>query len=181
MVHVLIVRRRYALTLMDNFQNLLSTTEARLSSAGFRVSRSVALPDGNTADLTASRTAFTWKFFVVLSQHFLLRRASTCSIPEIQSFFDAGFRYGKRINRVPLVRGLQFGYMIIPCVAVENATPELIAYATSRPRKHWSLFEFPVVYDLSSGHTHFYRDTAFWGALYFSDMRSIVESSLVTP
>ena len=165
---------------MDTFQNLVSTAEERLSSTRFCVSRSVALPDGSTADLAASRTAFSWKCFVVLSQHLLLRSLSTCSISELQTFFETGFRYGKHVNRVPLLRGLRFGYMIIPCVAVESATPELIAYATSCPRKHWSLFEFPVVHDLSSGQTYFYRETGAWGALFFSDMRSIVESSIAT-
>jgi hypothetical protein len=162
---------------MDKFPSLISSAEARLSSTGFRASRSVELPDGSTADLAASRTAFSWKGLVVLSQHFLLRRAPTCTAADLQAFFETGFRYGQRINRVPLLRGMQFGYMVIPCVAVEAATPELIDYATSRPRKHWCLFEFPVVHDLSTGHTHFYRETAAWGAFYFSDVRSIVESA----
>lgn len=166
---------------MDDFPKLLSTADTRLSSAGFRVGRNVGLSDGSTADLGASRTTFSWKGLVLMSQHVLLRRAPSCSVPELQAFFEAGFRYGKGANRVPLCRGLQFGYMIIPCVAVETATPELIAYASKSPRKRWALFEFPVVHDLSSGQTHFYRDTALWGAFYFSDMRAIVKSALMTP
>src|SRR5687767_1970701 len=100
---------------MDDFPKLLSTANGRLSSAGFRVGSNVELSDGSTADLGASRTTFSWKGLVVISQHLLLRRASSCSVPELQAFFEAGFHYGKSANRVPLFRGLQFGYMIIPC------------------------------------------------------------------
>jgi hypothetical protein len=161
---------------MHTFHNLLSTAERNLSSSRFRVSRAVALPNGTTADLAASRTTFSWKGLVIISQHLLLRHTPTVTVADFHALFDEGFLHAKRVNRVPLLRGMQFGYMVIPCIAVDAATPDLIAFASSRPRKHWCIFEFPVLHDLSTGQTHYYHETAMWGALFFSDLRSLTQS-----
>ena len=42
------------------------------------------------------------------------------------------------------------------------------------PPKHWSLFEFPVIVDLAKSQIHYFKKTAVWGALFFSDMRKTV-------
>jgi hypothetical protein len=165
---------------MNTYHDLLSTVERNLGLSRLRVSRDVLLPDGTAADLTASRTTFSWKGLVILSQHLLLRHVATATASDFHALFDSGFRYAKSVNRVPLLRGLQFGYMIIPCIAVDSATPDLITFASSRPRKHWCIFEFPVLYDLSTGQTHYYHDTAMWGAFFFSDMRSLAQSSVAS-
>ena len=162
---------------MHTYHDLLSTVERNVSSSRFRVSRDVSLPDGATADLAASRTTFSWKGFVIISQHLLLRHLPTATVADFHALFDSGFLYAKRVNRVPLLRGLQFGYMVVPCIAADSATPDLIAFASSRPRKHWCIFEFPVLYDLSTGQTHYFQKTAMWGAFFFSDMRSLAQST----
>ena len=166
---------------MHTYHDLVSKVERNVSSSGFRVSLDVTLPNNTTADVAASRTKFSWKGLVVLSQHILLRHAPTPTVADFHTLFDNGFLYAKRVNRVPLLRGMQFGYMIIPCMAADSVTPDLIAYAISCPRKHWCIFEFPVLYDLSTGQTHFFRGLAAWGAFFFSDMRSITESAIEAP
>ena len=163
---------------MNTYHDLLLTVERNLSSSHFRVSRGVSLADGAPADLAASRTTFSWKGLVILSQHLLLRHVPTATVADFYALFDSGFIYAKRVNRVPLLRGLQFGYMVVPCIAVDSATPDLIAFASSRPRKHWCIFEFPVLHDLSTGQTHYFQETAMWGAFFFSDMRSLAQSSI---
>lgn len=115
-----------------------------------------------------------------MSQHIYTSHQSTASILDLQNLFEIGFNYGKRINRVPLLRGMQFGYMIVPCIIVQFAAPDLIAYAENVPRKHWSLIEFPVVHELSTNRTYFHQQTPFWGAFFFSDARSIVEATIGT-
>lgn len=164
---------------MTTYHDFLSTVEKNLSSSPFRVSREVLLPDGTAADLTASRTTFSWKGLVILSQHLLLRHVASATASDFYALFESGFRYAKKVNRVPLLRGLQFGYMVVPCIAVDSATPDLITFASSRPRKHWCIFEFPVLHDLSTGQTHYFQDTAIWGAFFFSDMRSLAQSASV--
>ena len=155
----------------------LSRVENNLQRYGMRVSRDVDLPDGQTAEVFGSRTYFSWKGLVILSQHVCVQDCGgTNPTPaDAKALFDAGFRQAKRVNRVPLLRGMQFGYIVIPCLIVGSATPALIEYAERRPAKHWSLFEFPVVVDRVSGHTHYFKKSAMWGAFFFSDLRKLVE------
>ncbi len=93
------------------------------------------------------------------------------------AFFEAGLSYGKSVNRVPLLPGMQFGYMILPCLAVDKADADLIAFVSSAPRQHFSIFEFPVVLDLSTNEMHCFRGTAPWGAFFFSDLRTLVDTT----
>jgi hypothetical protein len=162
---------------MDGVSDYLSSVSTILRDFGLRVSRQVQLPDGPVVDLFGSRTYFSWKGLVILSQHVAVRDyAGAAATPaDAKALFEAGFRQAKKVNRVPLLRGMQFGYMVIPCLVVETADTALIEYAVSRPPKHWSLFEFPVVVDRSTGRTHYYNHTAIWGAAFFSDMRKLAE------
>ena len=156
----------------------LSSLSIRMAEFGLRVSSQVSLPDGPTVDLFGSRTYFSWKGLVLISQHVAVRDCTGTrpTAGDAKELFEAGFRQAKRVNRVPLLRGMQFGYMIVPCLVVRAADPALIEYAESRPPKHWSLFEFPVIVDRSTGQTHYYNHTALWGGFYFSDMRKLAST-----
>jgi hypothetical protein len=166
---------------MAERSDFLTAVEDNLQDFGMQVSRGVELPDGSMADLFASRTYFSWKGLVLLSQHVAVRdyAGSTATPKDAKALFDVGFRQAKKVNRVPLLRGMQFGFMVIPCLVVATADRTLIEYAEHSPRKHWSLFEFPVVVDRSTGRTHYYHQAALWGAFFFSDMQDLVERCIV--
>ena len=161
--------------------DILSAVHANMREFGLHVSQQVELPDGTVADLFGSRTYFSWKGLVLLSQHVAVQDyADTIATPaDAQALFDASFRQAKKVSRVPLLRGMQFAFMVIPCLVVATADEALIEYAENRPRKRWSLFEFPVVVDRSRGRIHYYKRTAMWGALFFSDMRKLVSRCMV--
>lgn len=150
----------------------------QLVTLKFRLNLQPILTNDVTAHLAASRTVFSWKGLVLISQHVVISYQPDANALDLQKLFDAAFKYGKRVNRVPLLRGMQFGYIIIPCIVVDVATPEIIEYARTVPRKHVALFEFPVVHELSTNRTYFHQQTPFWGTLYFSDARSIVEAAI---
>lgn len=159
---------------MIDFDSFLEKTKQSMASK-YRVSLSVDLPDGSTADLTASRTYFTWKGLCILSQHLFITRMDNAQVDDMKKLFETGFDFGKGINRVPLLRGMQFGYMIVPIIATSNPSKALLEYAVSQPRKHWAIFEFPVVLDLESGEAHYFRQKfVWWGGFYFSDIRKVV-------
>ena len=162
---------------MAGDSDFLSAAYANMQDYGLHVSRQVQLPDGPLVDLFGSRTYFSWKGFVLISQHVAVRDyAGAAATPaDAQALFDAGFRQAKKVNRVPLLRGMQFGFMIVTCLVVATADRALIEYAESRRPARWSLFEFPVVVDRSTGRTHYYNKTAIWGAFYFSDMRRLAK------
>ena len=147
-----------------------------LKNGPFKVSRNVDLPDGNRADITASRTYFSWKGLVILSQHVVVRHLDNATRDDAKALFDSGFRFGKKANRVPLLRGMQFGYMIIPVLVGESPDSSLLEASSQRPPRHWSLFEYPVVVDLSANQIICFKGTAVWGAFFFSDMRKVAET-----
>jgi hypothetical protein len=148
---------------------------------GLTVSDRITLPSGPVVDYFGSRTYFSWKGLVILSQHVAVRDyTDTPATPmDAEQLFDASFRQAKKVNHVPLLRGMQFGFMVIPCLIVASADRALVDYAEREPTKHWSLFQFPVVVDRGTGKTHYYKKTAFWGAFFFSDMREVVERCIV--
>jgi hypothetical protein len=158
----------------DSSQTIEKIANA-LSSGPFNMSRDVRLHDGQTADITASRTYFSWKGLVILSQHVIVRHIDNASKGDVMALFDAGFQYGKKVNRVPLLRGLQFGYMIIPVIIGESPDPYLFESVSNCPPKHWSLFEYPIVVDLSTGRTSCFDGTPTWGAFFYSDMRQVAD------
>jgi hypothetical protein len=70
----------------------------RLSEGGYKVSREVALPDGPVATVAASKTYFSWKGLVILSQHIVVRQLDKARTQGFQELFEAGFRFGKQAN-----------------------------------------------------------------------------------
>ena len=125
--------------------------------------------------LIASRTYFSWKGLVVLSQHIIIKYSENPTISEFGNFFDYGFKKAKSINKVPLFRGFQFGYMIIPCIMTEHISEEVVKHVTLNYRNHFALHEFPVLYNLSDDKVYYYEKTPLWGAFFFSDLRDVVD------
>ncbi|MCJ7580234.1 MAG: hypothetical protein MUP98_06840 [Candidatus Aminicenantes bacterium] len=159
---------------MMEYSEFLEKTNTNLKNAKYRISTVEKLPDSAQIDLLASKTYFSWKGFVILSQHFLISYIENPTLQDEQDLFDHGFKLGKKINRIPLLRGMQFGYMIIPIIVTKNVEESLLSYVTNTPRKHFSIFEFPVIVDLEKNQIHYFKKTAIWGALFFSDMRKTV-------
>lgn len=152
---------------------VLADIEQRLRAAKFSVARDVTMPDGSSVALAASRTYFSWKFFVILSEHVIVAEIENATVGDMQSLFATGFAHAKRVNPIPLPRGMQFGYIVIPTIITKNPSRELIDYATRRPQKRFALFELPLVIDAVSGAVNYFTGLALWGGLYFSDMRKI--------
>src|SRR5437016_2876516 len=100
--------------------HFLSEATANLKGYGLRVTHDVQLPDGPIAALFASRTYFSWKGLVILSQHVAVCDYSDrkATVSDAQALFEASFRRAKKVNWVPLLRGMQFGYMVVPCLVV---------------------------------------------------------------
>lgn len=154
--------------------NKLELIKEKLSNAGYKVSVDVELQNDTNANIVASRTYFSWKGLVILSQHIVIQVVDAPTILDFKNLFNAGFNIGKKLNRVPLLRGLQFGYMIIPIIIANDVSDEVKQFVSQVPSKHWSIFEFPVVFDASSNETIFFKETTFWGAFFFSDLRCVV-------
>lgn len=159
---------------MDRLANI----DRRLSDSAYRMSRDVQLPGAGTAQLVASRAYLSWKGLVILSQHIVVQTIDSPTVADIQSLFESGFRIGKKRNRVPLIRGLQFGYQIIPVVIANVVSDELRQHVSEQQPKRWCLMGFPVVCDATSNDTFYFKRTPMWGALFFSDLRNVVSKHI---
>jgi len=160
---------------MTTTAEIIGAMAQRLSEGGYKVSREVALPDGPVATVAASRAYFSWKGLVILSQHIVVRQLDKARTQDFQELFEAGFRFGKQANRVPLLKGMQFGYMITPVIVGSDPDCALVKYVSALPRRHWSRFEYPVFADSRNCQTIRFRGTAVWGAFFFSDIQGVVD------
>lgn len=160
---------------MNSASELLVRIASNMADAGFKVSHKVLLRDSTVAELAGSRTQFSWKSLTALSQHMVVRHFERPAVRDGEALFESAFRFGKRANRVPLIRGVQFGYVIFPVLLAEKPGHKILQKVAKPPAKRWALFEFPVVVDLSNGKAAYFQGTAKWGALYYSDFRRVIQ------
>ncbi len=152
----------------------------KISSAQYRINQNFETANSDEILLAASKSVFSWKGFVILSQHILIKEITNPTREDFKTLFNDGFSYGKKQNKIPLLRGMQFGYVIIHCIVSDNITEELITYVEQQPQSHFSLFEFPVLIDKKTKQLHYFKKTPAWGAFFFSDMRQVVKDFLDT-
>ena len=117
-----------------------------------------------------------WIPLAILSTHIVVLEKDQAKPQDIKELFDIGFRLAKRINRVPLLRGMQFAYAVIPLIVGKDPDSELLLYVASAPRPHWSLVEFPVVMDLTRHQVAFFEGYRNLGGLMWPIMQKIVTS-----
>lgn len=155
--------------------DVLSGVRSHLEIAGFAIEENVALNGeaGETVQLLASRRQFSWIGMSFISQTVVVRRASSVTPSEVLSLCDEAFKLAKKRNTLPLVRGFGMGYLSIPCFLVEQVSPELLQFVSSPQRKRFAIFEFPVVFDLATGNTHYLNSTPLWGAVFTYQMRAL--------
>jgi len=158
---------------------LITSLDARLNKLGCQTLRDVPLQEGITADVVGTRSYFSWSGLVTLEQHLLLLTLAEASVADSERLFDAGYRWASETNAMARVGEQQLGYIVVPVLAVSRPTAELIRYVEGAPRRRTALFEFPVVVDLEAGSVHCCGRTVWWGALYYSDMRELVDRCLV--
>ena len=76
-----------------------------------------------------------------------------------------------------LPRGLQNGVVSFSVLAAPEVTEDAVAFACSRPKKHFAAFEVPVLADLTAGRLYYYDKTPLWGAIYYKYFRQYIEKS----
>lgn len=163
---------------MGEAPDVLKAIRNRLAAGPFRVQEDVALHNGSSLDLVASRGYFSWKGLVFLSEHIVVRTVARPSPADFNELFQAGLAYAKKRRVVPWPRGLQFGFIIIPVILAEELSSDVLRFVSSPPKKRWSLFEFPVACETRTGAAHYFQGRSMWGAFYFKDMRDVAERYL---
>jgi hypothetical protein len=137
--------------------DFFATLRANLKDFGMEVSCPAELQHSARAELFASRTyskSIPGSAPVAVSQHVAVRdcTASDATPADVEALFEAAFCQAKKVNRVPLPRGMNFVYTVMPCLVVAGPDRSLIEYAERRPRKRGrGLLELRVVVDRSTG------------------------------
>jgi len=94
---------------------------------------------------------------------------------DIISYSDACVGYSLR-NYKGLPRGMQNGISTFNVLVSENVSKEAIKFATARPKKHFALFEMPIVFNLTNEKIYYYKDTPIWGSMYYKYFREYIET-----
>jgi hypothetical protein len=146
----------------------------RIDDGPFTVSRDVDLGGGTTASLVASRTTFSWKGLAVLSQHLVIQHVARPTPADVQSLLRRSFAVARKRNSVPLLRGMQFGFMVVAILVADQVDQEVLDLVSVAPPRRWGLFQLPVICEAATGNAHFYRGTPLWGGFFFSDLRAVI-------
>ncbi|WP_034536264.1 hypothetical protein [Carnobacterium inhibens] len=95
-------------------------------------------------------------------------------IDTIENYSSVCTKYASKKHK-GLPRGLQNGVVSFNVLVSEFVTDEAIEFVTSRPKKHFSLFETPIIYDVSRSKLYYYEGTPIWGSMYNNYLRSYIE------
>jgi len=91
----------------------------------------------------------------------------------ISDFSDACFLTSKK-NYKGLPRGVQNGFASFIVIVSEDIDVDAIAFAESRPKKHFAAFDMPVVVDLKNEKIYFYHGKQIWGSIYYRFFREFI-------
>lgn len=123
----------------------------------------------------ASKTIFVFAGFFLLSTHIVALEKDGAKPHDIDNLFDDGFKLAKRMNRVPLLRGMQFGYAVMPMIIGKNLDSESLLYAASAPTMpQFALHKFPILVDLTRCQVAFFEGFTKFGGAILPDVQKII-------
>lgn len=132
-------------------------------------------------NLVYYQEVFEWKWFATKLKIFThVTHRPEVSGEELKRYSSEWLQYSLK-NARGLPRGLNNGVVSLNVIIAEQVSPEAIAFAQTRPPKHYSAFEMPIVYDLSSGEVYYYRDKTVWGVMYTKYIESYIQQNLTAP
>lgn len=112
--------------------------------------------------------------FTKLKQFTFISKADTISGEAIKTYSAGCIDYAlKKYKGLP--RGVQNGVGSYSVMVSDNVDESAIVFATSRPKKHFSAFEMPVIVDLKNQRLYYYNKTPLWGAVYYKHFREYIE------
>lgn len=145
----------------------------RLAKARFRVRTGEelgALP----VRFVASKTIFVPTALCLMSVHVVVLENDSARPHDIDNLFDIGFKFAKRINKIPLLRGMQFGYVVMPLIIGKVLDRETLLYAATSPSYRFALMEFPIVIDLMQCRVVFFEGFTKVGSAVLPSVQDIV-------
>ena len=159
----------------DGFSRYLALVRDRLAKAGFEVSAG----DGEGALVGHRRQAKLSRFGLVDTTVTIARGGPEASAADLTAVEAQAFDNAMR-RKSSIPRGFGSSVVSYPVLVVDRATPELRTFAEQYVPKHWSVMDFPVVIELSTGPAISVTKTPAWGAAYYKKTRQEA-TDLLTP
>ncbi len=122
----------------------------------------------------ASKNIFVPMVLGVVSAHVVALEKNDAKARDFDELFDTGFKVAKKINWIPLPRGLQFGYAVMPLIVDCDPDPESLLYAVSSQEMRWALLKYPILVDLKSKQLAYFNGNSSWALSIWPSLLEIV-------
>ena len=114
---------------------------------------------------------FKWEWMATkLKITSFVKYSPSTQLHDIKSYSDSCLKQAIK-DKKGLPIGFQNGVVSYNVIASEAISSDAIMFATSRPQKHYSAFEIPVLFDLNKNGLYFYQGEILWGKLYESFLK----------
>ncbi|MGD9116921.1 MAG: hypothetical protein PVJ61_07095 [Dehalococcoidia bacterium] len=159
-------------------ESYLSAITQRLEAEGFIIEKDITFKE-QTFDYLAKRTKFEIAKRLFVTTSYVFTRFSSLDISLLRNFSATAFEYARNVRGLPLPFRFFYGVVCYP-VAIVDDIDESVAKAirSQAPPKHFMASEMLVVYSLASGALYYCEITPMWGALYYDQMRMIINAML---
>jgi len=153
-----------------NYNEYLSKVEAKFSTA-----KDVAVEQYRTKMLYEEKFEMKW-IATKLKMFSFVTYAPHVTAQDISDYSNLCIAHALSTYK-GLPHGFQNGVASFNVMASEKVDPEAIAFAKSRPKKHFAAMQMPVIYDLSSNEIFYYEKTPLWGAIYYKHFREYIQKN----
>lgn len=120
---------------------------------------------------------FKWRWIATKLKMFsFINYSEHVSRETVESYSKLCFKYAIK-NYKGLPRGCQCGVAFFPVIASENIDEDAVSFVRTRPKKHFSAFGMPAIYDLKKEELYYYAETPIWGSIYYKYLRGYVEKN----
>ncbi|MFA9378373.1 MAG: hypothetical protein ACERKZ_16760 [Lachnotalea sp.] len=84
-----------------------------------------------------------------------------------------------RKNYKGLPRGLQNGFVSFAIIVTNSISKSAINSVENWNKKHYSAFEIPVIFDLTSGKAYYNRSNIIWGKMYSNFFKQYIQNNFI--
>ena len=114
----------------------------------------------------AYEEVFKWAWAAIkLKITSFVKYLPSTQMSDIESYSNDCLKQAIR-DKKGLPLGFQNGVVSYSVIASETISPDAIIFATGRPKKHYSAFEMPALFNLNNGELYYYQGEIVWGKLY---------------
>ena len=117
---------------------------------------------------------FKWKWSATKLKIFsFIKFSDIISLNQLEDYSSACLAYARK-NKKGLPIGFQNGIVCNNVLVSESVNDSVISFVTSRPKKHFCVFEMPIIFDLSKNKLFFYNGEIVWGVMYQSFIKDYI-------